>query len=276
MRTGRIVLILTATAIFTLLITPCFSQAKAEKPVSHGKNIKSEPRPIRPEMTKEMIDRFIEQTAKTDSSRAKELEQLRKDNPQKLEKIIHEHFAKRADAPKDRKARYAERAQKRQEQHIEWLKENYPNDVNELMELKEKKSKLYSEKISLSMRRYRRIKDAQDDNNTELADVLKKEMELNKEKYDLLRDIKSTKREKKKQELIDELKDVLSQKYDIIVQRKQMAYEKLLEKLDELKTQVKESKNGVQQWKDAEFKEKNIDARLKEMLGKDEKFHWED
>jgi len=160
------------------------------------------------------------------------------------------------------------------DEFIEWFKKNYPEQAEELAELRKEKPELYRRKLGLCLRRYRRIFEAAEE-NPELAQVLKETIQLNEERNELLRKIKATDDEAEKKELIEQLEDVVGQKFDLIVKRKQIRYEHLLKKLEELKKEVKDSEAKVEKWKDAEFKNKNVKAHVEELISGIEKFKWD-
>jgi len=123
------------------------------------------------------------------------------------------------------------------------------------------------------MKKYGKIAEAAKENPA-LAEVLKENLKLNHQRRSLLRQIKKA-NDKEKTELVKELKDVLNKKFDLIVKRKQLEYEQLAKKLEELKKEVKSSEEKFEKWKDPDFKNKNVEARLKKLLGKQEDFKWE-
>jgi hypothetical protein len=163
---------------------------------------------------------------------------------------------------------------RRQEDFVEWLGEAFPEQALELKKLKEKDKELYYRKLAITFDRYRRIFDVSED-NPELAILLKENMELTDKQHELLKNIYKTDDETEKQALTEELNEVLSAKYDIIIKRKQLALEELTKKLEELKTRIEQSEERLLKWKDPKFKEENISTRIKELLGKSDDFKWE-
>ncbi|MBW8001903.1 MAG: hypothetical protein FVQ80_07745 [Planctomycetes bacterium] len=161
----------------------------------------------------------------------------------------------------------------RHDDYLKWLGENYPAEAEKLEKLKDKKPELYRRHLGLSMRKYGKIAEASKENPA-LAKVLKANLELNNKRDWLLRKIRKAD-DAEKEGLKAELKDVLSDKFDLIVKRKYLEYEQLAKKLESLKNQVKKSEEKVEKWKDAEFKSKNVESRLKELLSRKEKFKWE-
>jgi hypothetical protein len=255
------------------------------------------------EPTEEMIDRFMDGLKEAEPEKAEELAKLREKEPEKfneeIKNVMREHFRQmfrgqwerggpggfvggpegrgergpegRERGPRrgDMMARFAEL----QEKFLVWLKENYAEETKKLAEIKEKNPELYDRQIHLLWMKYGRIfMTAQE--NPELAEILKQQNELNRQRDELMRKIGKAKDEKEKGKLVDELGEVLGKKFDLIVRRKQIAFEQLRERLAELEKQVKESEAKVERWQKAEFKQEQIKSRLAELVGKSEKFDW--
>ena len=163
---------------------------------------------------------------------------------------------------------------RRQNEFVEWMGEAFPEQAAELKKLKEKDKELYYRKLAITFDRYRRIFEASED-NPELASLLKENMELTGKQHELLKKIYKTDDEKEKQALTEELNEVLSAKYDIIIKRKQLALEELTKKLEELKARIEQSEEKLLKWKDPKLKEENISSRVKKLLGKSDDFKWE-
>jgi len=167
-----------------------------------------------------------------------------------------------------------ERFQRRYQEYIKWLGQTDPNRAKELAELKKENPRLYMAKVAASYRRNRRLFENSQD-NPEYAKVLKEDIQLRHEVYRLLRELKTTEDQQKKAELQARLKDLVSQRYDVILRRKQFEYEQLLERLERLKVRIKESKAELQKRKTSEYKQQNVQQRLKELLEGRKKFNWD-
>ena len=100
-------------------------------------------------------------------------------------------------------------------------------------------------------------------------------MELKKKRDELLGKIRAATDEDEKKKLKEELEEVISDKFDLLVKRKQIAYEQLLKKLEELKEDIKKSEAEVEKWKDAKFKNESVKARVEELMSRTEKFKWD-
>lgn len=285
---GRIFVLATIIAVLAVIALPCLGGEEDEPRGEHRRH----------ELSGEFVDRVLERMAQDNPDKAKELIRLRKENPEKFKAEFREILQKfaprehmggpphpemegpgRGDHGRGGGGRDggSERGRRMREQyieeHLEWLGKNYPEDANKLAELKEKNPEHYPRRLGISIRKYHRIIDAEKE-NPELAEVLKENMELGKEQYQLVRKIAATEDEAEKEELVAELKEVVNRKFDLIIKRKQIAYEQLFKKLEELKKEIEESKASVEKWNDAEFKSEKVKARLEELLSGKHKFRW--
>jgi uncharacterized protein YjbJ (UPF0337 family) len=172
---------------------------------------------------------------------------------------------------RERTERWGERLREKYAEYLEWLEKNYPEEAQELAELKEAKPELHMRQFWLSYRKYRRIFEASEE-NPELVEVLKEDLELKSKRDKLLGKIRAA-GGGEKEELVKELKNVVSSRFDLIVKRKQITYEQLRKELEELKERVKESESEVEKWK--ELKGEKVKERLGELIGRTEKFNWD-
>lgn len=161
--------------------------------------------------------------------------------------------------------------QQKHEEYLSWLKENYPDEAAKLEEVRQNNPELYMRQVMQSVRKYGRIAEASRD-NPELAAVLKKDVELKARRDEILERLASAQAEEK-EALTAELRQIVSKRFDLIVQRKQLQHKKLLERLEELKKQVERSEAEVKTWKMS--KDEKVEARLNELLERSEKFRWD-
>ena len=91
----------------------------------------------------------------------------------------------------------------------------------------------------------------------------------------LLMKIKSANSEKEKKKLGAELEEVVANRFDLIVRRKQIAYERLLRRLEELQKQIKESRAEIREWRDDRFKGENVKKRMQDLLEETPKLRWD-
>jgi len=164
--------------------------------------------------------------------------------------------------------------QEREADHLKWLEKNYPDDAGKLAELKKNNPELYFKQLMHSMRTYGKIEQAEKD-NPQLAEVLKSDLQLRREQDKLLGKIKDAATEKEKKQLSQELEKTVSSRFDFIVKRKQIEYEMLLKRLENLKEDVKKSEATVEKWKDQKFKNDAVKSRIEELLSRSEKFQWD-
>jgi hypothetical protein len=225
-----------------------------------------------PELSEEMIEHIMKDLKEKDPAKARELIRLREQDPEKFEAELREHG--REEFGRVIRERMEARRQRMEGEFIEWLEKNYPQDAQELARLKMEDPRLYISKFEYSLRKYGRIFEAAKE-NPELAEVLKEDLELKKKRDELLRKIDQASSEQEKQALITQLEEVVSNRYDLIVRRKQIAYKQLLAKLEELKQQIKESNDEITKWTDEEFKAGNVKERVRYLIGEVLRFRWD-
>ena len=160
------------------------------------------------------------------------------------------------------------------EEFSKWLKEDYPEDANRLDELQKKNPGLYQQESRRIAAKLWPIWEASRD-NPELAKILKEQIELNDTEERILRRLRRPDNEQEKEELIGQLKKLLDRKYDLIVARKKIAYDRLRKRLEDLQKQVVESQANVEKWEKLEFKQQQVEARLKELVGTNKTFDWD-
>ena len=298
---GTILVLVLATAMLLTAPLPCAAVEKEEE------NIWSEDEPRGGhrwfELTDEAIERMMSQLAKSNPEEAEELEKLRDRDPEKFREAMRERFGKRfkqrmeqrkqragrkhrpgpdmpfmrPEGPGGQPKREMMRGQKRERQmrekhteYIEWLEKNYPEEAEKLAELRKEKPELYRKQIGLSVKKYGRIAKASKE-NPELAEALKEDLELKKERDKLLSKIR-TASDDEKEELVEELEKVIGSRFDLVIKRKQIRCEQLRKKLEELKEQVKRSQAEAEKWKGV--KGEKVKERLEELISRAEKFNW--
>jgi len=264
------------------------------------------------ELTEERIEHLMARLREANPERAKELEQLREEDPEKfragLREMLRERMEReRAERPEgERPGRMRRRgpepapepgmgpgpaakpvAMRRPgdltrrrlagqvaQEFLEWLKEHYPEKADQLEELKERDPELYHRRLRLGYGRYGRIAKLYKE-NPELAGVMKEKLELNEQRDRLLRELRTEDDEDARKAIVNELKAVVSSKYDLIVRERELEYEGLLERLRRLQEEVEARGAEVEKWKDAASKESKVEARLEELVAGTEKFRWD-
>ena len=160
------------------------------------------------------------------------------------------------------------------DEYLEWLEENYPEKAKKLAKLKDEKPELYRKMLQADLEKYGEIAKLSKE-HPEMAKILKEDLALKDKRDTLLRKIKTAANESEKTQLFKELQTVLSGRFDLIVQRKQIEYDLLHKRLEKMQKRVAQSQAQIEKWKDNEFKSSNINARMEELVGKVEQFKWE-
>ena len=216
---------------------------------------------------------MMEGLKQRDPQKAKELAELRKKEPEKfkfeLGRHAHEEFAKLMEE------RMNKWRQQRRVEFLDWLEKNYSRESRGLANLKERDPNLYEKKLGSMRVTYGPIYDAERRNNIELAGVLKEDLRLKEREDELVGKIKTMTDQKEKDKLAAELAEVVSDRYDLILRRKQMAYERLLKDLEELQNRVKESRAEMLKSQDSKVKADNVKQRLKDLLEQKKGFRWD-
>ena len=167
-----------------------------------------------------------------------------------------------------------EKIQERTDEFLKCLRENYPDEAAKLEQIKKDNPDQYVRALMISGKKYGRIcETVKDDPN--LAKVLKQQMELKDKRAELLKQIAATTDEKQKKTLTTELEQIVGQQFDLIVKRKQMAYEDLTKKLADLQKEVNQRKAEAEKWKSKDFKSQKVKERVTELLNEKEKFEWD-
>ncbi len=301
---GKMLVLVMATIMLLAMPLPCRAVDKEKEKIWS----EDEPRRLhrRFELTEERIERIMNQLKETNAEKAEELSQLREKEPEKfkaeLRKLMRERFGRRfRERGKERSERRGRRPgvggppgfgppgyggpgmpeitamlgkgmHRRYGELLEWLEKHHPEEAERLRDMQAGEPGLFLRQMGLGLKKYGRILEAARE-NPELAEVLKQDLELKQQRDELLREIE-TASDDERQELIGELEEVISSRFDLIVKRKQIEYEQLLDKLERLKKRVEESEAKVDKWKDAEFKKESVKARLEELVGETGEFKW--
>lgn len=224
------------------------------------------------ELTDEEINQIMKGLKERDPAKAKELAELREKDAEKFKVELRRQGGE--EFGKIMKERMENFWRKRRAEFVGWLEKNYSKEAEELARLKEKEPELYLKKYNILRDRYWHIFE-EEKRDPEFARVLKEDLELRQKQGELLREIKAAKSDNEKKELAAGLEDVVSRRFDLIVKRKEIMYERLLKWLEELKDRVKESKVEIKKWQDKEFKAENVKKRLKDLTEGTLRFEWD-
>ncbi len=224
------------------------------------------------DLSDDIINRMMKGIQQRDPAKAKQLSDLRQKNPEQFKAQLREQGQPELD--QILRERQDARRQERNTKFIEWLKANYPNEEQTLAALKGKDPQLYLSAFDRLLKQYGYIFEA-DSSNPEMGKVLKEDRALKKREDELSVQIRAEKSDAKKQALGAELQDVIGKRYDLTVRRKEIAFEQLLKKLDELQKQVRESKDEIGKWRDPKIKQENVKQRTQSRTDNKVRFKWD-
>jgi hypothetical protein len=287
-----IILILAMTAVLTINSLPYAGEQKDEPNIWIGEEGRGPgpgpgPGPERGlrrggpgrgrfDLTDEEIDRILKDLKERSPEKAKELEQMREKNPDKFQQELRRHAGEEfGKIVRERMEKRMEKwLQQRQAEFVEWLQKNLPKEAEELAKLKERDTDLYGKKYDLDWRNYGRIFE-ESRRSPELAEILLEDYKLQKKTEELSAKIKAAGNESQKKKLTADLEEVVGLRYDLIVRKKQLAYERLLKWLDELQNRIKESRAELGIWQDPKTKAENVKERVEYLLGEKKGFSWD-
>ncbi|MFA5293581.1 MAG: hypothetical protein WC496_11170 [Phycisphaerae bacterium] len=290
-----------------ILLTVCTLQAEepAAVPQVASPNetaVAPEPAAQRVMRGEEYFNDILEKIKSDNPEEGARLEKLRDENPKlfrmEIRKSARDYMAKQAgfesnqprrqgpmggeqpmDMRDDRESmqgmmgreKVREHMQARENEMTAWLEKNEPEKAKELAALKETDPKGYMRRMMLEMKNYRQIIDAEQANPA-LAEVLRKDLVLKQKRNELLEQLKGTTDEAKKKELTEQLRTVLGERFDLIVQKKQLRYEELKKKLEELQQAVNKSQAELETIKSK--KAEQIEKHLQELQSQSESIDW--
>jgi hypothetical protein len=226
----------------------------------------------RRDLTEDMINRVMKGLTKRDPAKARALEKLRQKDPEAFKTELRE--SARPELDQIGRDYWEARRQKRTADFLEWLKAAYPQEEQRLATLREKDPQLYAKTLDHQLNQYGYIFDAHA-SNPELGAVLKEDFDLKKRTDELCRQLRRERSEAKRQELGIELQEVVARRYDLIVRRKEIAYEQLLKRLEDLQKQVIESRGEIAKYKDGRIKQENVRQRVQALSDNKVKFKWD-
>ncbi|HUV63730.1 MAG TPA: hypothetical protein VMW24_07520 [Sedimentisphaerales bacterium] len=275
----RIILALAIAAIVAGAALPCSAEEKSKEEQSiwtdDGQKVPGPgwgPGRGRVELTDEEMNRIVESVKQRDAKQAKDLMKLREKDPEKFMDELRRHA--REEYGQIVRERIETWREKRRAEFEEWLGKSFPGEAEELAKLKETDADLYGKKYDLAWQKYSRIFD-ESRRSPELAEVLIEDLKLQRRTEELLGKIKAARAEKEKKKLTAELEEIVGLRYDLIVRRKQIVYERLLKVLEDLQNRIKESHVELGKWQDSKTKAENVKQRIEYLLEGKKGFRWD-
>ena len=237
---------------------------------------KDEPKETQPpwqrDLSNDVVEKIMKGLQQRNPAKAKELSELRQKDPERFQAQLRQQGQPELD--QSIRDRLEARRQERNAKFLEWLKANYPKEEQALAKLKGGDPQLYISGFDRLMKQYGYIFEA-DSSSPEMGAVLKADFELKTRADELWRQIRNEKSDAKKQALGMELQDVVAKRYDLIVRRKEIACEQLLKKLNDLQSQVRESKDELATWRDPKIKQENVRRRIQDLTENKVRFKWD-
>jgi hypothetical protein len=274
MQLRRVVALVAGIALAGGLSTAALVAAEANQ----AKNDiwQDEPKETRPswqrDLARDQIERIMKGIQERDPAKAKELTELRRKDQNRFMTELRE--LGRPEIDQMFRERIESRRQERNNKFLEWLKANYPAEEQALTKLKETGSQAYLTGFDSVMNRYGYIFEAEN-SSPELAAILKEDLELRKRSDHLCSRIRNAKSDADKQAIGAELQEVVARRYDLIVRRKEVAYEQLLQRLEGLQKQVTDSKVDIARFKDEQIRQENVRQRVEALIGNKVRFKWD-
>jgi len=276
MQSGRRNAFLAGIAMAAVGLAGLLTAAEPKKEAQKQDIWQDEPRQTRSWWTRGLSDDTVEHAMKDlqkrDPAAAKRLAELRKKEPDQFKVELRE--VARPEIDRIFREYYDTRRQRRNAEFVEWLKANYPKDHETLTNLKDTDPSLYTRSFEGLMDQYGTIFEAEK-SNPELGAVLKEDYDLKKRRDELCRQFHCEKSDAKRQAIGLELQEVVSRRFDLIVRQKEIAYEQLLRKLEELQTQINESRGEIIKYKDRDLKQENVRQRMRVLTQDKSRFKWD-
>ena len=237
----RIRLFLTA-ALFAVFVAPAWGVAASNK-TDEFEGIWTEDlerESGRGQLTKERLDQIIKYTSQGKAEEEKRLRKLHEDDQKKFWDEVREFFQRNrpqgnGQGPRGG-GRWREQLQRRHDEFLRWLKENYPELQKDLVRLGEDNPDEYFRRFLATRKKYESVWAVQK-RHPELAAVLKEGIDLADDRDELLREIHCA-GNKRRQKLIEELRDVVSRRFDLIVKKKRLQYRDLRRRLQRLQEEL--------------------------------------
>lgn len=164
-----------------------------------------------------------------------------------------------------------EKAQEHIDKYMNWLQSNYPDEYQALNEIREKDPKVFERRLTLSAKKYGRIM-ATEEQNPELAEVFKEDLALKERRDQILKELRGAD-ESTRETLKAELEKIVGERFDIIVYRKQLQYDELRQRLEQLQNELAKRETEVQDLKNR--KAEATQSRMNELLSEAERIDWD-
>jgi len=151
------------------------------------------------------------------------------------------------------------------DEHLEWLSKNYPDEARVLVELRRTDPEAYERQMELSLKKYRAVIVASK-RNPELAEILKQQIVLRKQRDIVLADIRVATDENKKSILTQKLAQIMGEDFALVAKMKQLEHQQLLKRFEKLQQEVSKSESDVKKWGNPEFRNEKVKAHIEDLV----------
>ncbi len=256
------------------LLTACaaafitIASAVAGDPADPYRGIWTEDLPNNEQISKERLDLIIRYAAEGKQPRAHQLRQLYENDRSKFWNEIRQFMRENpiegpgTNDAQGRPARWRDELQKQHEEFLTWLEEAYPDRRKELAELRESNPDEYFRRFGSLYRKYGNVAVTQK-RNPELGAVLKEDLDLIDQRDALLRQITQADR-RSKARLMEDLHEVISRRFDLIVRKKQLQYDDLRRRIERLRRDLESKEQELSRL--IESKDEVTKQHLQELL----------
>jgi hypothetical protein len=231
------------------------------------------------EMTSDKTDAILKHIEQTDPQRAATLRELRKSDPTRFKEEMREYgreqlISKMDDGvqPKHHFGEVRERLEQRHNEFIAWLEKNHPVEATHLAQLKDKNPDQYMQQLKPVMDKYGRIAVA-DKENPALATVLRQDLDAKQEIAKVVEQIRLATDDAQKKTLNQQLQTLVAKRFDLIMQQKELRFQELNKRLENLKQEVAKQETDLQKFKGR--KDQEVNKRVNELLSQSEEFKWD-
>ena len=223
-------------------------------------------------LTEKQIQEILDQLKKTDPPKAAQLEELRNKDTEKFIRAIRDEVKKHEkNTPEPPKQEpWKEELYKKHEAFLAWFQKQYPQDHKELIGLQVENPEKYVQRFMDLVKLYDPIRKTEKP-CPQLADAMKKNLELQKRRDALLLQIRIAS-EEQQAKLVEELRSVISQRFDVILLEKQLQYDSIRKRLDDLANKVEVQAKELETLN--KNKEQSVKDRIDELLERTEKVDW--
>jgi hypothetical protein len=164
-----------------------------------------------------------------------------------------------------------ERLADRHDEYIKWLEKSYPDEAKALSQAKETNPELYLKRLKESFDKYGRLAHAEK-SNPEMAKLLKEDIEIKAQEQKILEQLRAATDENQKKKLTAELQTLVNKRFDVIVTQKQLRYQELNKRLEEMKKEVQKQQADLDKLKGK--KDEEVKKRLDSLINKTEEINW--